>query len=89
MNGAIRRSNQHMIRTGVLHHGIINAPALLIILILTLLLIKGTQESAMVNAIIVFIKVAIVLMFIAIGWQFINPENHTPYFIPADRRRLN
>jgi APA family basic amino acid/polyamine antiporter len=47
-----------------------------------MLLIKGTQESAMVNAVIVFIKVAIVILFIAIGWQFINPENHTPYMIP-------
>ncbi|NCT93413.1 MAG: amino acid permease [Chitinophagaceae bacterium] len=67
---------------GVLHKGIINAPALLILLLLTLLLIKGTQESAMVNMIIVFIKVAIVVLFIAIGWQFIKPENHTPYLIP-------
>jgi APA family basic amino acid/polyamine antiporter len=62
--------------------GIVNAPALLILLLLTLLLIKGTQESAFVNTIIVFLKVAIVLVFIAIGWQFIKPENHTPYMIP-------
>lgn len=68
--------------SGVLHQGIINAPALVILLLLTLLLIKGTQESALVNAIIVFIKVAIVLIFIAVGWQFINPANHTPYLIP-------
>ncbi|RYY85480.1 MAG: amino acid permease [Chitinophagaceae bacterium] len=68
---------------GVLHHGIINAPALVILFLLTLLLIRGTQESAMVNAIIVFIKVAIVILFIAIGWQFIRPENHTPFMIPA------
>ena len=68
----------------VLHHGIINAPALLILLILSLLLIKGTQESATVNAIIVAIKVAIVLVFIAIGWKYINPANHTPYLIPAN-----
>jgi APA family basic amino acid/polyamine antiporter len=67
---------------GVLHQGIMNAPALIILLLLTLLLIKGTQESAVVNMIIVFIKVAIVLLFIAIGWQFINPANHTPYLIP-------
>lgn len=67
---------------GVLHSGIMNAPALVILLALTLLLIKGTQESALVNAIIVFVKVAIVIMFIAIGWQFIQPENHTPYMIP-------
>jgi APA family basic amino acid/polyamine antiporter len=63
--------------------GVVNAPALLILFLLTLLLIRGTQESAFVNAIIVFVKVAIVLIFIVIGWQFIRPENHEPYFIPA------
>jgi basic amino acid/polyamine antiporter, APA family len=62
--------------------GIMNIPALVILLALTLLLIKGTQESATVNAIIVFVKVAIVLVFIVVGWQFIKPENHTPYLIP-------
>jgi APA family basic amino acid/polyamine antiporter len=67
---------------GILHSGIINAPALVILLLLTLLLIKGTQESALVNAIIVFIKVAIVVLFIVLGWNFIKPENHTPYLIP-------
>jgi APA family basic amino acid/polyamine antiporter len=68
---------------GVLHSGMINAPALVILLLLTMLLIKGTKESAFVNAIIVFVKVAIVLLFIAIGWQFIVPANHDPYMIPA------
>ena len=68
---------------GVVHNGIINAPALIILLLLTMLLIRGTQESAWVNAVIVFVKVAIVILFIAIGWQFIKPENHTPYMIPA------
>lgn len=62
--------------------GFVNAPALIILFLLTLLLIKGTQESALVNAVIVFIKVAIVLLFIAIGWQYVNPANHTPYMIP-------
>jgi APA family basic amino acid/polyamine antiporter len=61
--------------------GFVNLPALFILLALTLLLIKGTQESAFVNAIIVFVKVAIVLLFILLGWQFIRPENHHPYFI--------
>jgi APA family basic amino acid/polyamine antiporter len=62
--------------------GFINAPALLILAAVTMLLIKGTKESAFINGIIVFVKVAIVLVFIAIGWQFINPANHTPYLIP-------
>ncbi len=70
----------------VTHTGIINLPALFILLVLSLLLIKGTQESATVNAVIVFIKVAIVLVFIAVGWNFINPANHHPYLIPADAK---
>ena len=70
--------------SGILHAGIMNAPALVILLLVTLLLIKGTQESAMVNSIIVFVKVAVVLIFIALGWKFINPANYIPYLIPAN-----
>lgn len=75
---------QSEIINGVSQHGIINLPALVILLLLSALLIKGTQESATVNAIIVILKVTIVLVFIAIGWQYIKPENHTPYLIPAN-----
>ncbi len=70
---------ESMAGTGV--HGIINLPAVFILILLTLLLIRGTQESATVNAVIVILKVSIVLVVIAIGWGFINPANHTP-FIP-------
>jgi APA family basic amino acid/polyamine antiporter len=69
---------------GVMHHGIINIPALVILAALTLLLIKGMQESAVVNGIIVFIKVAIVIVFIFLGWHFMKTANHHPYIIPAD-----
>jgi basic amino acid/polyamine antiporter, APA family len=62
--------------------GIVNFPALVILVILTLVLIKGTKESASLNAVIVFIKVAIVLIFIVIGWGFINEANYTPFIIP-------
>ena len=64
--------------------GIIDLPAIFILLMLSLLLIRGTAESAIVNNVIVVIKVAIVLMIITLGWQFINPANHTPYLIPAN-----
>lgn len=64
--------------------GIVNFPALFILLVLSLILIKGTKESAMVNAIIVFVKVSIVLLFIFIGWKFIKPENYQPFLIPAE-----
>jgi APA family basic amino acid/polyamine antiporter len=63
-------------------HGMMNIPAVVILLLLTLLLIRGTKESAFVNGIIVVLKVSIVLLFIGIGWGFINPANHTP-LIPA------
>jgi APA family basic amino acid/polyamine antiporter len=62
--------------------GIINLPAMFILLLLTLLLIRGTKESAFVNGLIVVLKVSIVLLIIGLGWHFINPANHTP-MIPA------
>src|SRR5256884_4139857 len=59
-------------------YGIMNVPALFILLLLTMLLIRGTKESAFVNGLIVILKVSIVLLFIGIGWQFISPANHMP-----------
>jgi APA family basic amino acid/polyamine antiporter len=63
--------------TGV--HGIINLPALFILLLLTLLLIRGMRESALVNGAIVVMKVTIVILIIVLGWHFVNPANHSPY----------
>ncbi|MBE8719200.1 amino acid permease [Sphingobacterium pedocola] len=63
--------------------GMVNLPAIVIVCLLSLLLMRGTQESSFVNNILVVLKVAVVLLFIALGWQFINPANHTP-FIPAN-----
>jgi APA family basic amino acid/polyamine antiporter len=63
-------------------HGIMNAPAIFIVFLLSMLLIRGTKESAFVNGIIVVTKVAIVILFIALGWSYINPVNHEHY-IPA------
>lgn len=66
----------------VVAHGIINLPALGIILAMSLLLVRGIRESAVVNGIIVITKVAIVILLIALGWGFMDPANHHP-FIPA------
>lgn len=63
--------------------GIVNLPALIVLALMTGLLIRGTRESALVNGIIVILKVTIVVMVIVIGWQFINPANHTPFIPPA------
>ena len=59
-------------------HGIMNIPAIFHFVLLTLLLIRGTKESAFVNGLIVILKTSIVLLVIGIGWRFINPANHTP-----------
>ena len=63
-------------------HGVINLPALGIIFLLTLLLIRGIQESATINMLIVVMKVTIVVLIITLGWKFVSGANHTPY-IPA------
>ncbi|WP_412465792.1 amino acid permease [Pedobacter sp. KLB.chiD] len=63
--------------------GGINLPAVVIVSLLSLMLIRGTKESASLNNILVIVKVAVVIIFIALGWKFINPANHTPY-IPAN-----
>ncbi|MBS1731013.1 MAG: amino acid permease [Bacteroidetes bacterium] len=59
--------------------GLINLPAVGIIILMSLLLIKGTKESATVNGIIVLIKVSVVLVFIFLGWKYINTSNYNPY----------
>jgi APA family basic amino acid/polyamine antiporter len=64
---------------GVVHTGMINLPALGIVTLLSLLLIKGTQESAFVNGLIVITKVSIVILIIILGWGFVQTSNQTPY----------
>ena len=61
--------------------GMINLPAIVILCFLTVILVRGIKESAVFNAIVVSVKVLIVVLFIALGWQFIQPANHQP-FIP-------
>src|SRR5262245_10546800 len=67
----------------VLEHGIMNVPALFIVFLLSLLLIRGIRESAFVNGLIVITKVSIVILFIVIGWGYIDPANHVPYIPPT------
>ncbi len=63
--------------------GMVNLPAVFIVVLMSLLLIKGTRESAAVNNFIVALKVSVVLIFICLGWGFINSENYHPY-IPTN-----
>lgn len=64
-------------------HGLINVPAVFIVAVISLLLMIGIKESARTNAVIVVIKVAVVLVFIGLGWMYIDTRNYTP-FIPRN-----
>ncbi len=68
---------------GTMVHGLINLPAVFIVVMISLLLMIGIRESARVNAVIVVIKVTVVVLFICLGVFFINRANYTPY-IPAN-----
>lgn len=59
--------------------GLINLPAILIITVISGLLIRGVKESAKFNNIIVIIKVAVVLLFIALGVGHVKPANWHPF----------
>lgn len=63
--------------------GIVNLPAAVIVILLTVLLAGGTRESARLNAIMVAVKLAVVVAFIALGAASITTAHWHP-FIPAN-----
>ncbi len=63
----------------IVNGGIINLPAVLIIMLLSVVLLRGSKESAMVNNVLVIIKIGVVILFITLGWSHINPANYIPY----------
>ncbi len=67
---------------GATAHGIINLPALFIIVAISGLLIRGISESSTVNNVIVVIKVAVVLAVIGFGIPFIHAANYHPFIPP-------
>jgi len=68
---------------GSTEHGLVNLPAMFIVFVVSLLLIRGIQESARANAFIVALKVAVVIIFIGLGFAYINADNYAE-FIPAN-----
>jgi APA family basic amino acid/polyamine antiporter len=61
---------------------VFNLPAVLISILVTWLLVRGVKESATVNSVIVFVKVAIILLVILTGLSFLHPANYTPFVPP-------
>lgn len=70
----------HALTTDPFHGGIINLPAVSIIFLLAYVLSLGVKQSAHVNKIIVFIKLAVIALFIAIGTFYFNADNWKPFF---------
>jgi len=62
--------------------GIINLPALFIVVAISLLLMIGIQESARVNALIVVLKISVAVVFILLGWAYISSKNYQPFVPP-------
>lgn len=67
--------------TGLPDGGIVNLPAMGIILVLMFMLIVGVKESARLNTIMVFVKLLTLVIFLSVGIFHINPENWSP-FVP-------
>lgn len=67
--------------------GIINIPALVIVVLMSIFLIRGTEGSSIFNGFIVFLKVAVILTFVVLGWKYIRAENYVPY-IPENTGTL-
>jgi basic amino acid/polyamine antiporter, APA family len=63
-----------------------NLPAIVIIAIITTLLVVGIKESANFNNVIVFIKLAVVLLFIVGAAHAVNPANWHPFMPPQEGR---
>jgi len=62
--------------------GTVNLVAIVIVVAISTILIIGVQESARFNAVIVFIKVVVVVLFIVVGYFYVNKANYTPFVPP-------
>ena len=64
---------------GILPGAVVNLPAVVIVLLMMILLVVGVRESARFNALMVFIKLFAVLIFLGVAFSHVKTENWTPY----------
>jgi APA family basic amino acid/polyamine antiporter len=64
---------------GTAIQGWINLPAVLIVIFITAIIIRGTKGSALYTGIVVALKIGVVLVFIGLGWNYISGDNYVPY----------
>ena len=67
----------------VIGTGVMNLPAIVVIGLVTMLLVRGVTESAAVNNIIVAIKLTVVVAFIIIGFKYVDTAQWSP-LVPAE-----
>jgi APA family basic amino acid/polyamine antiporter len=75
----------HEVRGRFVEHPYCNLPAIIIMALTTIVLVIGIRESATTNAVLVFVKLAVVLFVIALGIRYVNPDNWTK--VPVESRR--
>ncbi|GJD30433.1 putative amino acid permease YhdG [Methylobacterium adhaesivum] len=68
---------------GATAHGLVNLPAILIIVAASALLMIGIRESARVNAVVVMVKLAVVAVVVGVGLFYVKAQNYVP-FIPEN-----
>ena len=78
-NAPIAFVDKHLVVTGALF----NLPAVVLVLLLTWLCYVGIRESSGANTAIVILKVTLIVIVIAAGWHYVNPELWHPFIPPA------
>lgn len=71
-------TGHHLELTGA----IINLPAVLVVALMTVLCYVGIRQSAGFNNVVVIMKTLVVILFIAVGAFYINPDNWVPFIPP-------
>ena len=70
------------------HAGRVNLPPILLVIMCGLLLLRGTRESATTNAVMVLIKLAILIFFVAVALTGFDSANFFPFFNPDNSKGL-
>lgn len=61
------------------HGGVLNVPAMVLVLLCAVLLLRGARESALANALMVLVKLAILALFVVLAYGAFDSRNLTPF----------
>lgn len=57
----------------------VNIPAIVMVILSTMILVRGTKDSTKMAGVMVFIKLAVIALFVLVGAFYIKPDNWTPF----------